>query len=216
MVSLSGAAFWKCFRLKGAIRCKAQTAAWGEEQAWHDSRVFFKPFTKWIYNLRQCNQKETVLHRHKHDWSTRVAIKLKANDHDIDHNILSAYYIASSMLISFLSGNGTTICYSYLQFKYISIFPYILASGIWQCFVGLLFLINPMLPCVCAWQISSGTHPCNGLETLRMCGWISFTWADLFPGLPVGIPWTGECSSGIHQLSSLGTHLHQPRIQPKI
>jgi len=130
MASLPGAAFWKCFRLKGAIRCKAQTGARGEERAWHGSSVLFKLFTKWIYNLQQCNLQEMVLHRQKHDRRARVAIKLKASDHDIDHNILSAYYIAPSMLISFLSGNGATIRYSYLQFKYISIFPYILASGI--------------------------------------------------------------------------------------
>lgn len=153
MASLSGAVFGKRFRLKGAIRCMTQTVARGEEQGWHVSRVFFKPFTEQIYNLQQCNLKETVLHRHKHDRSPRVAIKPKASDHDIDHNILPPYYIASSVLISFLSGNGATICYSYRQFKYISGFPYIFASGIWQCFVGLFLLINPMLPSVCSWQI---------------------------------------------------------------
>lgn len=38
----------------------AQTAARGEEQGWHSSRVLFKSFPKWICNLWRCNLQETA------------------------------------------------------------------------------------------------------------------------------------------------------------
>lgn len=114
MASLSGTALWKYFRLKGtdsstrrgpgmAIGCFSNHLP--NESLTFGSAIWRKGF---------CAD--------KHDWSVGVTIKPRASSRDTDHNILSLYYISTSMIISFLSGNGATICYNYLQFKYMSLF----------------------------------------------------------------------------------------------
>lgn len=143
MGSLTGRVFQNCFRLENALRCKAQAAAQGEKQGEHVSSVFFQPSAKGIYNPQQCNLKAAVLHRH--DWSVKSCNKTESKQswHRSQYSFSLLHGIVNANFSSLGKWNSATISNSYLQFKYISIFPCVLASGIWQGLVRLLLLINP-------------------------------------------------------------------------
>lgn len=136
----------------------------------------------------------------------------QTKDPDRDHDLLSLWnnadFISLWKWCSYLLGLSTIEVPFY--------FPSSLASATWQCFVGLLHLINAMLPSVCSWQIPLRSTALQGLWKPQDV-WMDVTYrAAQFPRLPGGSPWTGECSAAGNQLSSPGTHWYQPGIQPKI